>query len=159
MKRRPIHRRSDPIYPDRWTARVALGLLALSTAALTGCDASPEPNPQGQDKVAPPGAMPEPHVDGDPVMPDAEPVIPEVGEEPVELEEIEGDVAVPHPTPIPGGIRAPDHPGPTTVEDAAPRMPGSMPMPVEVETTAAPVPPAPTTGPTRMAGEPPQPSE
>ncbi len=111
MQRRPVPQRSTPAYPSHRSARFALGLLAIASVGMTGCDTvrdiiSPEP------EVAPlPGTMPEVHVEGDIQVADPEPgpqgdpAIPELNEPAVP------DVV--EPVPIPGGMP----------------MPGTMPAP------------------------------
>jgi hypothetical protein len=38
MRRRPVAARVSPPYPDFHRSRVLLGLIALTTAPMTGCD-------------------------------------------------------------------------------------------------------------------------
>jgi hypothetical protein len=135
MKRRPVTHRAPPRYPAGFT----LGLLALSSLGLTGCEAvrdliSPKPETHML-----PGAPPELGVDGDvegevlqegledPAHPaQGEPGIPELDEPvlPDPFEEIEGDVVEPHPPPLPGEPPSPREPIP---------VPGGMPMPSQPE--------------------------
>jgi len=144
MKRHPVQQRLVPDYPDRRRSHWAVGVLAigsaLSAGTLLGCETPAEPSPHVEGVNALPGEMPA--VDGDmhvadpDVPPDVlpDPVIPEAEEGSVEIVEIEGDIAMPHPEPIPGGMRAPGHLQVTPV-DAQPvqPMPGEPVAPSELE--------------------------
>jgi len=109
MKRRPVERRPAPAYPDCWAARLALGLLALSSVGLVGCDALTGCGDQNSGNQRLAGAPPVLHVDGEPVAPDPEPVVdPDVHADPVILEVEDHPVPVPAELePLPGEPVAP----------------------------------------------------